>query len=176
VHAEGRFTAANGIPWVASWGPPRASGKTFRHQFQPLTAVTGRVTRVFRPPAGLLIVHVPTLDRTDRHTVLPGGEAGLAGREPRVAATRRWMVMHPGMSTFRTTTPVHTSTWASTPLNVHSFVEESWARGARNLPVPLPLCLCCSCRQSAHMPEGQHIPESTSHLFHTTCVFLEVQY
>jgi hypothetical protein len=30
--------------------------------------------QVFPPPAGLLIVHAPMLDRTGRHTVLPGGK------------------------------------------------------------------------------------------------------
>jgi hypothetical protein len=32
VHAEGRCTAADSLPWVVAWGP-RASGKTFRHKF-----------------------------------------------------------------------------------------------------------------------------------------------
>jgi hypothetical protein len=53
--------------------------------------------QVFRPPAGLPVVHSHLLDKIGRHAIWPSGEAGSAGRKPRVAATRRLIASHPGL-------------------------------------------------------------------------------
>ena len=73
VHTEERFTAANGLPWVAAWEPPRGFGADVSTQI--LAAYGGDRPRNqgFPPPAGLLVIHSHTLDRTGR---LPYGLAG----------------------------------------------------------------------------------------------------